>query len=87
MTESADVGQIVQVFSSIMSGCPICRETGGSGDEAKFDVTYLETRVNHLLAHHHGRLLHVGQQSDTDGDGNPWHMTSRLSVSRASPLD
>ena len=70
-----DVGQIVHVFSSTMTGCPICRETGGPGDGASFDDTYFETRVNHLLAEHDGRLLHVGQQSDTDAEGNPWQMT------------
>jgi hypothetical protein len=75
MTESDDVGQIVQVFSSVMTGCPICRETEGPGDGAAFDESYLETRVNHLLAEHDGQLLHVGQQSDTDADGNPWQMT------------
>lgn len=74
---TAEVGQIIQVFSSTMSGCPLCHERHPN-DAKRYDDGYLEERVNHLLADHGCLLLHVGQQSDTDGDGNPWQITTAV---------
>lgn len=71
--EGVEVGQVVQVFSSIMTPCPFC-----SGDASKYDDTYVASRINHLLDEHSGVLLHVGQQTDTDGDGKPWQMTTAI---------
>jgi hypothetical protein len=69
------VKQVIQVFSSVMSGCPLCEGERHSNDAESYDDGYLEARVNHLLAERGCVVLHVGQQSDTDSDGNPWQMT------------
>ena len=75
---ATEVQQVVQVFSSVMEFCPLCRESGAEGDKAPYDEGYLAARVNHLLAEHGCVLLHVGTQTDTDGNGDPWQMTTAV---------
>jgi hypothetical protein len=62
-----DVKNIVHISTNIMTGCKHCSQTVGSD---KF-----EESINHYIQVHGYKLLHVGQEHDTDMNGNSIHHT------------
>jgi hypothetical protein len=79
----AGVRGVVRVASDVLYGmCELCQsafpDTTVSDEE-------LPMKVNHYLAHGF-RLLHIGQESDTDRDGDPVQRTvAILGSSQAIP--
>lgn len=66
MTEG-DIRKVFELGSNVLAGtCPVCNGDGG--------YTAVE-KANHILEHHNGVLLHVGQASDQDYEGNPFQYT------------
>jgi len=68
-----DLQGIVTIRSDSYRPCPLCHEGmvgAGAGDDE-----VLAVQVNHLLTHEQTRLLHVGQETSRDGDGNPYQTT------------
>jgi len=57
----------VQVSSDITASCPECVE----GPDHGADVA---EKINHFLQHGYN-LLHVGQETSTGSNGEPWHNT------------
>ena len=70
-----EVRQIKQLFSDIIEGCPVdgCKGPERDGFYSDDHLTY---DTNHLIAAHGWVVLHVGQETTRDGDGNPWHRTT-----------
>ena len=66
-----DVKEVLEVKSDVISQCPHCV----SGAFTFVNPPDLAERVTHYLQKHGYRLLHVGQESDTDSDGNPYQRT------------
>jgi hypothetical protein len=67
-----NVSTVFELTSSVWTPCPVCRSAVG---RVSADSAALDERVTHLLQEHNATLFHVGQESSTDGDGNPWQMT------------
>ncbi len=62
------ISHVVSVNSDENRGCEYCGDfrIGGNGFAAS---------VNHYIEDHGYRLLHLGQQTDTDYQGRPFQMT------------
>ena len=71
MTIGEGVEAVYEIRSNIWTACPVCGE--GIGSAVDGDDT--EERVNHFLQQHPCRLLHVGQETTRDDEGNFWHLT------------
>jgi hypothetical protein len=67
-----DAVRIYSVRTGIGKPCPVCGRGVWSGDDPG---DWLDQQVNHLLEEHGWRLLHVGQETTDDRDGNPWQHT------------
>jgi hypothetical protein len=67
-----NVSTVFELTSAVWTPCPVCRAAVGP---MSADSAALDERVTHLLTEHKATLLHVGQESSTDADGNPWQMT------------
>lgn len=50
-------------------------ETCSFGCQIPYGGQFFEHNVNHYLQEHRYKLLHVGQESAQDNDGNPYHST------------
>ena len=62
------IQKTVELSSDVIGGCVHCgeRPCGPNAD--------LGEQINHYLGHGY-KLLHVGQQTTTGGDGKPWQST------------
>jgi hypothetical protein len=67
----ADYEKIIVVRSAELVQCPICETLMGSVND---DGNELAAQTNHLLGHG-ATLLHVGQETATTVDGEPWQHT------------
>lgn len=65
--------QVIQILSDVSGPCAICGDGIGFSN---FDEAF-EKQINHYLGHG-CRLLHVGQESSTDGEGNPYQRTTAV---------
>jgi hypothetical protein len=68
-----EIGKIHEVSTHILGGCPVCGSL-----PARVDLDSMEDiapRVNHMLEVHGLRLLHVGQQTGTATNGEPFIAT------------
>ena len=64
------VKKILYLSTNIQTGCRECRAI------LPHDDGYFQAAVNHMLAEHGFKLLHVGQQTEPDGaDGRPYQTT------------
>ena len=61
------VKRVIHLSSDEWEGCPHCQEWS-SKDKDLGEV------INHYLGHGY-ELLHVGQETTRDMDGNPWQKT------------
>ncbi|MDO6498878.1 hypothetical protein [Photobacterium sanguinicancri] len=50
-------------------------ETCSHGCQLPYNGEMFESNVNHYIKEHGYKLLHIGQESSTDSDGNPYHST------------
>ena len=66
--------KVIRVSTNILFG--MCEEEGCDfGFKEDVDQTDFEVKVNHYLQEHGYKLLHVGQETSNDMDGNPWQET------------
>ena len=68
MVDSKYVKHVVQINSNFKIRCEHCPESVG-GRPALGDS------INHYLKTHAYKLLHVGQETTIDFEGNPWQRT------------
>jgi hypothetical protein len=61
--------QLVEIRSNVISGCKHCQAWGLS------DPPDVAERVTHYIKNHGYKLLHVGQETIDDMNGNPWQTT------------
>lgn len=59
------VTRIQQLFSDVVGACPVCDDLSHPNDDE-----WLQEQTNHLIQEHGWKVLHVGQESTTDRDGN-----------------
>jgi hypothetical protein len=66
-----DVKEVIEVSSNELKQCPHYPAA------FKFSApeTPLDERINHFIKQHGYKLLHVGQQTTSDADSNPWQTT------------
>lgn len=64
--------KIYEIRSDVWMACEICSEGVGSGGMELGEA--LPERVNHMLEHGL-KLLHVGTETTTGPDGEPWQVT------------
>lgn len=66
-----NLSSVVHLSTSVFGGrCEHCRQAFVHEPV----VPEFQTQVNHYLEHGY-TLLHVGQETSTDDEGNPWHST------------
>ena len=63
---------VVTVSSNVIEACPLCAEPPFNFSTPASDS--VAERINHFLGHGY-KLLHVGQQTETGPDGDPWQTT------------
>jgi len=71
-----DYKQVVTVRSGEIGPCAIC----GKGIKSRgIDRSeyWLDDQMNHMLEHG-AKLLHVGQETVSGADGNPWQTTGAV---------
>jgi hypothetical protein len=71
--DEVGIGKVYEVSTHILEGCPVCNSL-----PARVDLDNMENiapRVNHMLEMHGLRLLHVGQQTGTAANGEPFVAT------------
>ena len=67
-----NIKQIIQVHSESTAPCPDCNDGPDLGTKSD---AWLDIQVNHLLGHGY-KILHTGQETTSDPDGNPWQRTT-----------
>ncbi|MEA3416868.1 MAG: hypothetical protein U9R02_12060 [Thermodesulfobacteriota bacterium] len=62
------IKQVVLVTSDDNKNCQLC---------SNFHIgpNNFEESINHYITDHNYKLLHVGQQTSNDMNGNPWQLT------------
>lgn len=68
----AGIGRVTYLSTNIGRGCEHCGHPVGCPMDGRYD---LADSINHFIAQHGYRLLHVGTETSYDGDGKPWHST------------
>jgi tRNA U54 and U55 pseudouridine synthase Pus10 len=66
------IDHIVHIDTYTGFPCGICRKMVGG------DLNDFEESVNHYLKEHGYKLLHVGQETGSDGEGNLWQKTAAV---------
>lgn len=66
MSSFSEVGNVVRLSSDETQSCVCGEALRGEG---------LDKAINHYLEVHGYQLLHVGQETTRDMDGNIWHNT------------
>jgi len=64
---SENVVRVTKVSSNESRGCEHC--------DFSIDNESVSASINHYIAAHHYRILHVGTETIGDGNGGPWHTT------------
>jgi hypothetical protein len=82
MNEMNEIKHVIQVMSGCYCfGCEICNDSvRGTNDEGN-----LSKAINHYIVEHGYKLLHIGQYTSDDQDGNPWQGTTVLLGSDTIP--
>ena len=68
-----DVKHVIEITSSNVAPCLICQSEPLRVEPGS--LTSIAERVNHYIEAHGFRLLHVGQQSSWDRNGQQWQST------------
>lgn len=80
-----DVKHVIELSSSITGGWNgVCNE-GCGAPRQRYDYSCIEEQINHLIQAHGYKLLHVGQQTDTGGEGNYLSTVAILGSSEIPP--
>lgn len=66
-----------QLFSDVFGPCPV-EGCPGVDTDSFYNDDHLTADANHLIQAHGWQLLHVGQDTTTDADGNPWQRTTMV---------
>jgi hypothetical protein len=61
------ISHVVHISTNVGKGCEHCQQW--------FDPERLAEAVNHYIAHHGYKLLHVGPETISGGGEQPWHTT------------
>jgi len=61
------VGHVVHISTDVSGPCEHCPKVVGG-------PVFAES-VNHYIAEHKYKVLHVGAETSRDLDGKPWHLT------------
>jgi hypothetical protein len=59
------IGHIIHISTNCVGSCKDCDKLFNNFEES----------VNHFLKKHEYKLLHIGSETDSDLDGNPYHQT------------
>jgi hypothetical protein len=80
MASKKPVRRTVCVSTSQGGRCDHCERSVGC-----FDSEGLAGSINHYISEHGYELMHVGQQTDHDQQGNPWQSTVAVLAHRFPP--
>src|SRR5262245_61197952 len=84
---AAGTRHVIHLSTDVGTQCEHCGEPvgGGWGHMGGGAGADLAKSINHYLEKHGYQLLHVGTETTTDQDGNPWHCTIAVLGSAKPP--